>query len=168
MRAIYLVSVWVHILAATVWVGGLFFVALVLVPWLKRGDRALAGAFFRDTGERFRGVGWTCFAILLVTGVFNLWVRGVRLADFVSLTWIASPFGVTVVLKLAAFSAVLVVSAFHDFVVGPRAAAAIECDAGSPEAEMLRRRAAQLGRLNGVLALALLGLGVMLVRGVPW
>ena len=168
MQALYLFSVWLHILAATAWVGGIFFLVLVVVPWLRSGGTTQAGTFLRETGERFRNVGWACFAIVLVTGTFNLWVRGVRLADFARPEWLSSPFGKTVLLKLGAFVLVLVVSAIHDFVVGPKATAAITRDPRSPEAARFRRRASLLGRLNALLALVLVALAVMIVRGGAW
>ncbi len=84
MRALYLLSVWIHILAATVWIGGMLFLVLVVVPWLRKGKRPDAAVFLRETGTRFRNVGWICFALLAVTGTFNLWMRGVRLSDSVA------------------------------------------------------------------------------------
>jgi putative copper resistance protein D len=168
MQALYLVSVWIHILAATAWVGGMFFLVLVVVPWLRRGGRVAAGAFLRETGERFRTVGWVCFAVLLVTGTFNLWVRGVGLSDFVDPVWLGSPLGRVVVLKLGLFAVVLGVSAFHDFLIGPAAARAIEREPASVQAEQLRRRASLLGRLNALLALTLVAAAVVLVRGWPF
>lgn len=165
MRALYLFSVWLHILAATTWIGGMLFLVLVVVPWLRRGDRAAAGAFLRETGARFRNVGWACFGILLVTGTFNLWVRGVRFSDFTRVEWLSSPFGAVVTLKLGVFAMVLIVSAVHDLVVGPRATLAIDRDARSAETARLRRRASLLGRGNVALALVLVALAVILVRG---
>ena len=88
MHALYLLSVWLHILAATVWIGGMSFLVLVVVPWLRRGGRVEAAAFLRETGERFRNVGWSCFLLLAATGTFNLWVRGVRLSDFGRAEWL--------------------------------------------------------------------------------
>jgi hypothetical protein len=54
---------------------------------------------------------------------------------------LASPFAKAVVLKLCVFALVLVVSAVHDFQVGPRATLAIETDPRSGRAEILRKRA---------------------------
>ena len=170
---LYLIAVWLHILAATVWVGGMFFLVLVVVPWLRHATRADAGAFWTATGTRFRVIGWTCFAISLTTGTFVLYLRGVRFSDFAIAGWRASPFGQTVMMKLGVFTAVLATSIAHDFVVGPRAARALasSSEAGAPAlaaATRLRRQASWLGRINAVLALALVALAVMLVRGRPW
>lgn len=165
---LYLVSVWLHILAASTWFGGMAFLVLVVVPWMRQGDRARGAVLLRETGTRFRDVGWVCFAIVLVTGTFNLWVRGVRLGDFTRAEWLASPFGKAVVLKLCVFALMLAVSAVHDFSLGPRATRAIERDPRSVEAEQLRRQASLLGRANVLFALVLIALGVVLVRGAPW
>jgi putative copper export protein len=167
MHALYIFSVWIHVLAAIIWVGGLFFVVLVVVPWLRGGGRVDAGVFLRETGVRFRTVGWTCFGIVLITGTFNLWVRGVRLGDFARVDWLSSPFGRATVLKLAVFILVLAVSAIHDFSLGPRATVAIAKDPTSMEAARFRRRASILGRVNGLFAITLVALGVILVRGWP-
>lgn len=168
MRVLYLASVWLHILATIVWAGGLFFLALVVVPWLRRGERITAATFLRQSGPRLRAVAWGCFAVLLLTGAFNLWMRGVRPADFGRAEWLASPFGQAVVLKLALFAAVLSISAVHDFIIGPRATLAVERDPRSFEAERLRRAATLLGRVDAGLALALVAAAVVLVRGWPW
>lgn len=167
MRAIYLASVFLHILAAVVWIGGMFFLIMVVVPWLRRGNRATAGAMLRDTGIRFRNVGWACFAVLLATGVLNLWLRRVGFEDLASPEWRSTPFGRALVLKLTLFALVLALSFVHDFVVGPRATRAMEADPGGAEALRLRRAASWMGRLNALLALALVFLGVVLVRGWP-
>ncbi|MCC6215845.1 MAG: CopD family protein [Polyangiaceae bacterium] len=165
MHGLYLASVTLHILAAVTWIGGMFFLVLVVVPWLRRGNRAAAGAFLRETGLAFRTVGWVCFGILVVTGTFNLWVRGVRLETFANRAWLASSAGHAVTLKLLVFALVIAVSAVHDFRLGPRAAAEIEADPDSHVAHRLRRQASWLGRVNVLFALALVVLGVIIVRG---
>lgn len=167
MRLLYLFSVWLHLLAAIAWVGGIVFLVLVVVPWLRRGGDGGAVAFLRESGSRFRRLAWACFAIVLVTGVANLWMRGVRPRDLVDPGWLGSPFGTAAVIKLAVFAFVLVLSAMHDFVIGPRATAAMAADPRGAEATRLRRRASQLGRVTGLLALLLVALGVILVRGWP-
>ena len=168
MRTLYTISVWLHILATTVWVGGMLFLVLVVVPWLRAGNRATAGAFLRETGRRFRDVAWICFVVLIVTGSFNLWMRGVRISDFFSVEWRSSTFGMTVLWKIGLVAVALVLSAVHDFVLGPRATAEMERDPRSAVSELLRRRASLMGRANALLALAIVFVAVLLVRGVPW
>ncbi|MBK9030424.1 MAG: DUF4149 domain-containing protein [Myxococcales bacterium] len=167
MFTLYLASVWLHILAAITWIGGSLFLVLVAVPWLRRGDRTLAARFLTETGPRLRAIGWICFAILAVTGSYNLWVRGVDLASFGDPAWRASPLGRAALAKLAVYALVLIASAVHDFSIGPRAVAAIERDPTAPDAVRLRRLAAHMGRANVVAALVLVALGVILVRGWP-
>lgn len=165
MRTLYLVSVWLHLIAVAIWVGGMLFLTLVVVPWLRGPGRAIAFGFLRDSGRRFRTIGWICFGVLLATGSFNLWMRGVRFSSFADAGWLAAGFGRVVLYKLGFFVVVLTMSALHDFVMGPRATAAIERDPRSPEALRLRRSASWFGRLNLLLGLVLMLLGVMIVRG---
>jgi uncharacterized membrane protein len=167
LRDVYLISVWLHILAAMTWIGGMFFIVLVIVPSLRRGDRAAATKLLGESGRRFRTVGWVCFMILIATGSFNLYARGVKLHDFADRQWLTSPFGKAVVIKLSIFALVLVLGAVHDFAIGPRAVVELERDPSSPISVQLRRRASLLGRMNALFALALVGLGVILVRGWP-
>jgi len=168
MFTLYLLSVWLHVMAATIWIGGLFFLMLVVVPWLRSGASAEPARLLRETAGRFRTVAWACFAILLVTGTFNLWMRGVRPANFVSADWLVSPYGSVVVAKLVVFLVLIALSARHDFVIGPKAAAAIQQAPQSPETARLRREASLHGRVNALLALVLVALAVMIVRGRPW
>lgn len=168
MHAVYVLSVWLHIMAAITWIGGMLFLMLVAVPWLRRGDRTQAARFLKETGPRLRNIAWICFGTVLVTGTFNLYVRGVRFESFVDPDWRASGFGKAVLYKLGAFVLVVAVSAVHDFVVGPRATSAITRDPRSAEAARWRKLASLLGRTNVVLALALVALAVVIVRGWPW
>lgn len=167
MLIAYLISVWLHILAVSAWVGSMFFLTLVAVPWMRHGDRMLAMRFLRESSGNLRNLGWASFAVVLVTGTFNLYVRGVTFASFADAEWRSSPFGKTVLLKLAVFTVVVLMSAVHDFRIGPAATAAM--GAQDPvAAEKMRRTASIMGRTNFLLALILVALGVMIVRGMPF
>jgi len=167
VRLLYLFSVWLHIVAAIVWIGGMAFLVLVVVPWLRGGGRAQAGTLLRDTGRRFRTIGWVCLGVLAVTGTFNLAMRGVGLGSFTEPAWLASAFGRTVVAKLTLFVLMIALSLVHDFFVGPRATDAIARDPRSTEAARLRLAASWLGRINALLALLTVWVAVALVRGLP-
>ncbi len=158
--------VWLHVLAAAVWLGGMVFLVLVLVPVVRRQEYGQhASRLVHLTGTRFRAVGWICLGLLAVTGLINLWYRGIGWAVLSSAGFWASPFGSLLGWKLLVVAAILALSACHDFLVGPRATAAGQTDPGSAAALRLRRRASWMGRVNLLLALAAVAFGVMLVRG---
>lgn len=167
MHALYVVSVFLHIIAATAWVGGMLFLVLVVVPWLRSSGRsgAAAAAFLRETGVRFRAVGWSAFLVLIVTGTFNLHMRGVGILTLSEGAFWRSSFGRAFAVKMLLFVGVLVVSLIHDFIVGPRATTLIARDPGSAEAARVRKLASLLGRLNALFALSIVFCAVMLVRG---
>jgi copper resistance protein D len=163
---LYQVSVFLHILSAIIWIGGMLFLALVVVPTSRSMPAADRTVLFGAVGRRFRAVGWACIVVLIVTGVVNTTYRGVTWENvFTAAVW-SSPFGRTLALKLGVVAAMLGLSVYHDFVIGPRSVRA--SDQGSTDdAQRLRKRASVVGRLTALLALTVLALAVMLVRGVP-
>ena len=169
MYLLYLFSIWLHILAAAVWIGGMVFVALVLVPVIRRPEnQGVAASIVQLTGLRFCWAGWLCLILLFLTGFFNVLYRGFAIPDLLSGRLWESSFGVVLALKLLFFGAVLVLSGVHDFTIGPRATALWRTDPSSPESRKLRRQASWIGRLNLLLALLIVALGITLVRGWSW
>jgi copper resistance protein D len=65
-------------------------------------------------------------------------------------------------MKIVLVAVMLVLSAVHDFYLGPRAGV---LDPESDEADRLRRSSLMLARINGALALALIYVAVRLARG---
>jgi len=61
------IRLFLHVLAATVWVGGQLTLA-ALVPAL----RALGAEVPRAAARRFNQVAWPAFGVLLLTGVWNV------------------------------------------------------------------------------------------------
>jgi uncharacterized membrane protein len=134
----------VHLLAVVTWVGGMLFIALVLVPTTRRlEDPALRTRLVQDTGRRFRTVGWIALGLIVATGLGSLALRP-------ELLW-APRFHAKAGLVVLA----LLLGAFHDFVLGPRA--------GRPGADpSARARASWVARVNVLVALAILALGLAL------
>ena len=114
MREVYLASVWLHVLAAMTWIGGMVVFVAAVMPYFRRQPEAVKTAFLEWFGRRFRIVSWTCFVILAVTGTFNLWARGVRFADFVRPEWHATAFGQIVMLKLTLVAAAVLLTILHE------------------------------------------------------
>ena len=169
MPLFYLISLWLHILAGAIWIGGMVFVALVLVPVIRQPEnQGIAASLVQVTGRRFRSVGWSCLILLLLTGAVNLFYRGFSVSELWSAELWQSPFGLVLALKLFLFGSVLALSCVHDFSIGPRATALWRKEPASAEAGRLRRQASWIGRVNLLLALAIVALGIMLARGSPW
>lgn len=166
MHQVYLLSVWVHILAAMVWIGGASFIALVLVPAVRRPEHAHnAPALLRAFAMRFRTVGWASLIVLVLTGCVILGLRGYTLADCITGRVFLGPFGRTLAIKLILVTAILAVSGLHDFYLGPNAARVILDNPASSEAARARKRASWMGRIVLLLGLAVVAMAVQLVRG---
>lgn len=161
---LYQVSVFIHILSAIVWIGGMLFLALVIVPATRGLPPAERAALFGAVGRRFRAVGWVCIGLLLVTGVVNTTYRGVTWENVFTADLWSSPFGRVLALKLLVVAVMLALSVYHDFVVGPRSVRVVT----GAEAQRLRRLASVVGRAEAILALLVLTLAMMLVRGAPF
>ena len=61
------VRLFLHVLAATVWVGGQLTLA-ALVPVVRRFGAEAVGAVAR----RFNQVAWVAFGVLIITGIWNI------------------------------------------------------------------------------------------------
>ncbi len=162
MPTAYWINVTVHVLAAMLWLGGMFFLAAVGAPVLRAVEPpSLRAELFRRLGERFRGVGWAAIGVLVMTGVLNLHFRGLlgRMDD--AGFW-ASRYGYALAWKLSAVGTMIVISGIHDFVLGPAASRLVP---GSPSAVRARTRAAWLARINAIVGLILVIAAVRLARG---
>ena len=109
--------VFIHVLAAITWLGGMFFIALVMVPVLKDFEpHQKRIEVLSATARRFRVVSWGAIPILLISGVSNAIIRGVT-GDMVSNgSLFLSYFGKILTVKVIFVFIVLVLSAIHDFI----------------------------------------------------
>ena len=123
------IRLFLHVLAATIWVGGQITLA-ALVPVLRR----LGAEIPRAAARRFNQVAWPAFAVLVITGIWNIAaVQG----------QIHGSYETTLVVKLI----VVVISGVT---------AALHARARNP------RWIAVFGALTGLSALAALFLGILL------
>lgn len=162
--SLYFLNVTLHVFAALLWLGGMFFLAVVGAPVLRSVEPPeLRALLFRRLGEQFRLIGWICIVTLLITGTLNLWFRGMLSLEVLGSTeyW-GTRYGQSLAWKLAAVVAMLIVQAVHDFIVGP---AASRLTPGSPEALRTRRRAALLARLSAIFGIVVVIAAVRLARG---
>ena len=145
MRGIYLVSVWLHILAAMTWMGGMVLFVAAVMPYFKGRPDDERTQFLDWFGARFRALSWWCFGTLIATGSFNMWMRGVRAGDLLRAEWHATAFGRLAMIKLTLVATAIIVSALHERVTA-------------------RHWARWMGRSLLVVGLAIVAIAVLLVR----
>lgn len=162
MPTAYYVTVTIHLLAALLWLGGMFFLGAVGAPVLREVEPGLRARLFHLLGIRFRLVGWIALTVLVATGLANLHFRSLLQADLWSSPdfW-AGSYGRMLAVKLGCVLLMLVLSAIHDFGVGP---AIVRATPGSARAERLRRATSWIGRINALLGVILVIAAVRIAR----
>src|SRR5437762_13031026 len=115
MNTWYYISVWLHIVAGAFWIGGMLFLPLVLLPGIK--DHPDRKNLLMATGLKFRFYGYIMLSLLLLTGLVNIYFRGIPFSwkFFTETHW-----GRLVSLKIILFISILLVSLVHDLFVGRR------------------------------------------------
>jgi len=154
------IMVWIHLVAATFWVGGMLFLSLVAVPLLKQDPEPLsAQRGFVNLARRFRTFVWGALALLVVTG-------SVLLGNLVPFSAPLSSWPPVVVTKLLLVLMLVGVSLVHDRIFGPKVQTLKQ--KGSSELSigetLLLRLSPLLGRLTLLLGLGVLFAAVVMVR----
>jgi len=148
-----LLPLWLHVVSAAVWLGGLLFQSHILLPLLARGGPAEPIA---QAVRRSRRVAWTALALLILTGLHNL----TRLPSMAAMT----ESGVLKLLALKLFLVVvlLMLSAHRDFGVAARLIRAV---AGGGNATRALKMLVRLDRVMLLLGVGLVYLGLAMSRG---
>lgn len=162
----HLLSIWIHILAATIWIGGMAALGLLFVPLLRREEfQDVARPLFYASALRFRWIGWGALVVLVVTGLVNVRAQGVAWSTWLDPGFWSTNWGLALGGKLLLVVLTLIVSAVHDFHFGPKAIQYMEEAPDAAETERLRWWSSWLGRLTLVLSLLILWFAVLLPRG---
>jgi uncharacterized membrane protein len=66
--SLQLVVLWLHVVSAVVWIGGLAYQTHVVLPAARRSDLAA----FADAAQRARPVTWTAISLVVLTGFYNV------------------------------------------------------------------------------------------------
>lgn len=158
----YRLLVFLHVLAAAIWVGGLVYLAAVVVPAVRRlgfGDRERQ-RLFSELGRRMRVTGWAALLTLVVSGATMAGLRGITLGAFLD-PGAGNRFLVLLRAKVGLVAVVLGVLLAHDLL----GAAASRAAPGSERAARLRAWSSWLGRIVTLLSVAVIYYAVRLVRG---
>jgi copper resistance protein D len=147
-------AVWLnflHLLAATVWVGGSLAIPLVITPVIRTKlppERRIE--MIAAMGARFRPYGWAALIVLALTGMRRLMLAFAGQHD----VWRAlheTPYGQALRAKILLFIVLVGIQALHDFVLGPR----LKQMARDQSPDVARMRKLTIGLAGGGLLLTL-------------
>jgi uncharacterized membrane protein len=164
----YFLNVWLHILAAAVWTGGLIYTAAVAVPFALTHPVEERQRILRGLGRRFRWIGWGSIVVLVITGIGNLVFRltpikfsQVLNGDVFNPDKVEGLIAIWLPWKLMLVVVMIGLMAFHD-ISSIRAAKRNE---GSPDRAPGSRAGSRAAVLATLVAILILYVSVRLVRG---
>ena len=144
------VLVAVHLLAATVWVGGSTALIFVGVPAIRILEGDARGRAMKELGLRWRPLGYGALLVAALTGVALAAREWESSAAFQIVFWV----------KVALALCLVGVSYVHNFVLGPR----LQAEIRDGRDQVTRPRLVVVGWVSYSLTLSLPLLGVALAR----
>ncbi len=146
-----LLVLWVHLVGAVVWIGGLAYQTHVLLPAARRGDPRP----FVEAARRARPATWTAVALVVLSGFYNVTQLGPleRVMQSGAGLLLAAKFGLVIV--------AVALAAQRDFAQVPVLDASIR---GGGDAARALTAVGRLDRVILVLALAVIYLGLAVSR----
>lgn len=150
---------WLHVLAATIWVGPQIFLFVAAVPAIRTVEDAQARArAMRVLTTRFGYLAWGAMIVLVITGIGNLFeIAPVDPEDIFDLNY-----GAIFIAKMILVGATIAVTALHSFVIGPRMLQLSESAADEAQLQAMRRVAMMVSGLGLLLSLGVLFSAAML------
>ncbi|MCS7276121.1 MAG: CopD family protein [Dehalococcoidia bacterium] len=137
------ISFWIHIVAATAFIGPQFLLFLV-IPALRTLEPGARARVLRVLTSRFGWLGGAAIVVLVLSGLSNLFQRMDEIDDLLDpgrrYAWIFTA-------KMGLLALALVLTALHSFVVGPRQLQAMEAGGSDAQARSLRRATMALSAL---------------------
>ena len=146
----------VHVLSASVWVGGTVALVFVGVPAIRKLEGEARATAMRALGRRWRPLGWSAMGLAVVSG---LWLTE-RHGGFHRAA-LDSDFDRTLIVKSVLVALLCVGAVLHDYVLGPRLQR--ELRAGTDAAPATRRRLVWVGWFNFALTILVPVLGAVVL-----
>ena len=168
MDIFYFFVLWIHVIAAVVWVGGNLILAMVIVPHFRQSLPPVQRIkLLMQIGKRFEPIVWGCIGVLFFTGLINIFGA----VDLTSATAISNAFMRTLLIKIVLFFLLIILTALHSMILAPRLVAAIEeldptLEELPPEIKPLRSQMSVVSSLMGVVSLLILLAAVALRMGI--
>ena len=106
---------WLHLLAASLWIGGMFYLSIVYLPVLKGKSLTQRTQALLTTLSSFSPLAITGVVLIAITGPFNATVHLTSPSQLVT-----TLYGRTLLIKIGCVGALLVTSAIHVWLLRPR------------------------------------------------
>lgn len=143
---------WLHILAATIWVGPQVFLFVAVVPAIRTVEDAQVRArIMRVLTTRFGWLAWGAMLVLVTTGIANLYEHALSVEELFELN-----FGIIFQVKMTLVILTVALTALHSFVIGPRLLSLQESVADQAQVASARRVSIIVSAGNLLLALGIL------------
>jgi len=116
-------ALFLHIISAIFWIGGMLFLTLVVVPFLQgMPDPKERSRVYQTVGTKYRTFGWVAIITLITTGPFILYsLYGVAPGSIYSADFHSTGLGKAVAAKVTLVIIIVLTSLVHDFWLGPKA-----------------------------------------------
>ena len=145
-----------HVLSASVWVGGTVALVFVGVPAIRQLEGEARATAMRTLGRRWPPIAWSAMAVAIVSG---LWLTD-RHGGF-NRSALDTDFDRTLIVKSVLVALLVVGGLLHDYVLGPRLQR--ELRERHPTALATRRRLVIVGWFNFGLTIAVPALGAVVL-----
>ena len=168
MEIFSLFVLWLHVIAAVVWIGGNLILAMVIVPHFRQNLPPVQRIqLLTQIGKRFEPIVWGCVGVLFFTGIINIFFA----VDLTSSAALLGAFMRTLLIKIGLFLVLVILTALHGMIFGPRLSAAIaqldpDITELPPEVKSLRSQMSIVSSLMGVVSLLILLAAVALRMGI--
>ena len=152
------VNPWIHIVAATIWVGPQVFMFVAAVPAVRTiEDMQVRTKVMRVITTRFNYLAWGALTVLVITGIANLYENDLSVDQLFDLNY-----GRIFEVKMTLVIAAVILTALHSFVLGPRVLKMQESATDPAELAPVRRWSIIVSGANGLIALAIVFCGALL------
>jgi len=155
---------WVHLVAASIWVGGSIFIGIVLAPLLKTISDSIDGrlSIMIRVGRKFNKIAVPSLIILIVTGLYNSSGYLTRPSLFLT-----TNYGLVLVAKIVLVIILIVTFIIHVRMIRTKVEKQIESKELSEDAiQKLRSKIITLGRITVIVSVAILLMAALLRSGI--
>jgi copper resistance protein D len=154
---------WLHLICASVWVGGSVFLGMVLAPVLGTMTETVEErvALMIRIGRRFNNIALPSFAILIITGLYNSRAFFAEPALF-----FGTSYGIILLIKIILVIMTLITYIVHVKLLNEKIEKKIMgSDTGNVYVQSIRCRIIYLGRITVIMSLVILLLASLLQTG---